>query len=65
MNEMLLWGFNILKLNKTRIRVEVDNQKAIKKMGYVEEVIFRHDYFTNGKFVDRLRMSILNNEFLK
>ncbi|RPJ96316.1 N-acetyltransferase [Rummeliibacillus sp. TYF005] len=54
-----------MKLNKTRIRVEVDNQKAIKKMGYVEEVILRHDYFTNGKFVDRLRISILNNEFLK
>jgi RimJ/RimL family protein N-acetyltransferase len=67
MNEMLLWGFNILGLNKIWLRVEVDNQKAIKsykRMGYVEEGILRQDRFKNGGFVDRLRMSILKNEFL-
>ncbi len=30
MNEMLLWGFNELGLNKIWLRVEIDNEKAIK-----------------------------------
>ena len=67
MKEMLLWGFNELDLNKIWLRVEVDNEKAIKsykRMGYVEEGILRQDRLRNGKFVDRLRMSILRHEFL-
>ncbi|MBA2176175.1 GNAT family N-acetyltransferase [Halobacillus locisalis] len=67
MNQMLLWGFNALGLNKIWLRVEVDNEKAIKsykRMGYVEEGILRQDRLRKGKFVDRLRMSMLKNEFL-
>ncbi|KSU63183.1 acetyltransferase [[Bacillus] enclensis] len=67
MKEMLQWGFNELGLNKIWLRVEVDNEKAIKsylRMGYVEEGILRHDRLRNGEFVDRLRMSILQSEFL-
>jgi RimJ/RimL family protein N-acetyltransferase len=66
MQEMLSWGFNYLKLNKIWLRVEVDNEKAInsyRKMGYVEEGLLRQDRFRNGKFVDRLRMSILKDEY--
>jgi RimJ/RimL family protein N-acetyltransferase len=66
LNEMLLWGFNQLELNKIWLRVEIDNEKAIKsykKMGYVEEGILRQDRLRNGEFVDRLRMSILKQEF--
>jgi RimJ/RimL family protein N-acetyltransferase len=68
MKEMLLWGFNELELNKIWLRVEVDNKKAIKsykRMGYVEEGILRQDRLRNGEFVDRLRMSILKQEFFK
>ncbi|MBU9721647.1 MULTISPECIES: GNAT family N-acetyltransferase [Bacillaceae] len=68
MKEMLLWGFNELGLNKIWLRVEVDNEKAIKsyiRMGYVEEGILRQDRLRNGEFVDRLRMSILKQEFFK
>jgi RimJ/RimL family protein N-acetyltransferase len=68
MREMLLWGFNELELNKIWLRVEVDNEKAIKsyhRMGYAEEGILRQDRLRNGEFVDRLRMSILKNEFFK
>ena len=68
MIEMLLWGFNVLELNKIWLRVEVDNEKAIKsykRVGYVEEGILRQDPLRNGEFVDRLRMSILKQEFFK
>jgi len=68
MNEMLLWGFNELNLNKIWLRVEVDNEKAIKsymRMGYVEEGILRQDRLRNGEFIDRLRMSILKHEFFR
>ncbi|WP_432363898.1 GNAT family N-acetyltransferase [Sporosarcina sp. UB5] len=66
MQEMLVWGFNELSLNKIWLRVEVDNEKAIKsyrRMGYVEEGILRQDRLRNGEFIDRLRMSILKREF--
>jgi RimJ/RimL family protein N-acetyltransferase len=66
MKQMLLWGFKELELNKIWLRVEIDNEKAIKsykKMGYIEEGILREDRLRNGKFVDRLRMSILKSEF--
>ncbi|GGM18289.1 N-acetyltransferase [Paraliobacillus quinghaiensis] len=68
MREMLIWGFNELELNKIWLRVEVDNKKAIKsykRSGYVEEGILRQDRLRNGEFVDRLRMSILKQEFFK
>ncbi|MBD7983472.1 GNAT family N-acetyltransferase [Sporosarcina sp. Sa2YVA2] len=68
MKEMLLWGFNELELNKIWLRVEVDNEKAIKsytRMGYVEEGILRQDRLRNGEFVDRVRMSILKQDFFK
>ncbi|QFF99210.1 N-acetyltransferase [Psychrobacillus glaciei] len=67
MSEMLMWGFNELELNKIWLRVEVDNEKAIKsykRMGYMEEGILRQDRYRNGEFVDRLRMSVLKTEFL-
>lgn|SRR5690606_2441450 len=66
MQEMLFWGFTELGLNKIWLRVEVDNERAIKsykRMGFVEEGILRQDRLRNGKFVDRLRMSILKDEF--
>jgi RimJ/RimL family protein N-acetyltransferase len=68
MREMLQFGFNDLSLNKIWLRVEVDNEKAIKsyrKAGYVEEGILRQDRLRKGKFVDRLRMSILKEEWQK
>ena len=66
MHEMLQWGFEKLELNKIWLRVEIDNERAIKsyrKMGYVEEGILRQDRLRNGEFVDRLRMSMLKDEF--
>lgn len=68
MREMLLVGFNELKLNKIWLRVETDNKRAIKsyrRIGYVEEGILRQDRLRNGEFIDRLRMSILKEEYFK
>ncbi len=68
MNEMLSWGFGELNLNKIWLRVEVDNAQAIasyRRIGYIEEGILRQDRWRNGEFVDRLRMSILKQEFLE
>lgn len=66
MKEMLKFGFNELELNKIWLRVEIDNENAIKsykRMGYVEEGILRQDRLRKGMFIDRLRMSILKSEF--
>lgn len=66
MYEMLKFGFNELGMNKIWLRVETDNEKAIKsykRLGYVDEGILRQDRFRNGGYVDRIRMSILKNEF--
>ena len=68
MEKMLEFGFTELDLNKIWLRVETDNLKAIKsykRIGYVEEGILRQDRLRNGEFVDRLRMSILKDEFLE
>lgn len=66
MREMIVWGFIELDLNKIWLRVDIDNIKAIKSyrtIGYVEEGVLRQDRLRNGKYIDRLRMSILKEEF--
>lgn len=67
MKAMLQYGFTELNLNKIWLRVDFDNAKAIKsyrRMGYVEEGVLRQDRKRKGEFIDRLRMSILKEEFL-
>ncbi|MBF0709153.1 GNAT family N-acetyltransferase [Alkalihalobacillus hwajinpoensis] len=62
---MLHLGFTELSLNKIWLRVEVDNGRAIKsykQCGFVEEGILREDRYREGKYVDRVRMSILRRE---
>jgi [ribosomal protein S5]-alanine N-acetyltransferase len=66
MYEMLKYGFCELSLNKIWLRVEIDNKRAIasyKKAGYLEEGILRQDRLRNGMFVDRLRMSLIKEEY--
>ena len=55
MKEMLDFGFSQLDLNKIWLRVELDNEKAIKsykRMGYIEEGILRQDRLRKGVFID-------------
>ncbi len=66
MREMLAYGFKELGLNKIWLRVEVDNENAIKsykQIGYVGEGFLRQDRYRDGEFIDRIRMSILKEEF--
>ncbi|MGD7023989.1 GNAT family N-acetyltransferase [Rossellomorea vietnamensis] len=66
MRAMLEYGFTRLGLNKIWLRVEVDNEKAIKsyrRMGFVEGGILREDRLRSDGYVDRLRLSILKSEF--
>ncbi len=66
MHEMLKYGFFELSLNKIWLRVEIDNEKAISsyiKASYVEEGILRQDRLRGGMFVDRLRMSVVKDEY--
>ena len=67
MKEMLDFGFSQLDLNKVWLRVELDNKKAIKsykRIGYIEEGVLRQDRLRKGVFIDRLRMSILRDEYI-
>lgn len=47
-------------------KLDIDNQRAIrsyKRSGFVEEGILREDRKRGERFVDRLRMSMLQSEF--
>lgn len=68
MRSMLEYGFSQMGLNKIWLRVEIDNVYAIKSyknVGYIEEGILRKDRLRKGVFIDRLRMSILRDEYYK
>ncbi|GAB6109531.1 GNAT family N-acetyltransferase [Fusibacter bizertensis] len=63
--EMLHYGFEKLNLHKIWLRVDRDNEKAIKsykKIGFIEEGILREDRFRRGEYIDRVRFSILKSE---
>lgn len=67
MYAMLHYGFTIKNLNKIWLRVDMDNEKAIRSYkisGFVEEGVLRADRYKNGQYIDRLRMSILKREFI-
>ena len=60
------FGFSKLGLHRISLRVSDDNQTAIKlyeKCGFQPEGLLRECYFINGKYVNKLQMSILQEEF--
>lgn len=63
---MLSVGFCEWELNKIWLRVDVDNEKAIRSYrqnGFQEEAIMYQDRWRNGVYVDRLRMVIERNDY--
>lgn len=63
---MLEYAFGELSLNKIYLNVDKENLYAIKlyeKVGFVCEGIFKEDLIHNGRYIDRLRYAILNNEY--
>jgi RimJ/RimL family protein N-acetyltransferase len=65
--EMLEIGFKEFVLEKIWLRVDCDNIKAIKsyeKCGFIREGIMRKDRLREGKYISRIRYSILKEEFI-
>ena len=63
---MLSVGFREWELNKIWLRVDVDNEKAIRSYrlnGFQEEEFMHQDRWRNGISVDRLRMAIWRKDF--
>jgi RimJ/RimL family protein N-acetyltransferase len=59
-------GFNTLNLNRIYLHVFENNPRAIRayeKAGFSLEGRERQAEFTDGKFIDVLRMSLLKSEF--
>jgi RimJ/RimL family protein N-acetyltransferase len=59
-------AFGTLGLHRVFLQVNVTNQSAIslyRRLGFVEEGILRAAVFADGRFVDRLLLSMLAHEF--
>ncbi|MFA5973308.1 MAG: GNAT family N-acetyltransferase [Lentimicrobiaceae bacterium] len=60
------FGFTNLGLHRISLRVSDNNQTAIhlyEKCGFKTEGLLRECYFINGKYVNKIQMSLLQNEF--
>ena len=65
--KMLEIGFKEYGLEKIWLRVDYDNIAAInsyERCGFVFEGVMRKDRLRAGLFIDRVRYSILKEEFL-
>lgn len=61
------YAFNILNLHKLYLVVAVENKKAIhlyKDYGFQVEGQLVQEFFINGKFMDALRMYMLQKDYL-
>jgi len=66
MRLMLKHGFNNLNLHRLWLRVFENNQRAIRsyeKAGFIQEGKFRQAQYLDGKYVDVMIMSMLQNEW--
>ena len=64
--ELLRFAFFQLNLNKVYLYVRSDNVAAIKafeKAGFVPEGRLQQEYFSQGAYVDALRMAVLRENF--
>jgi ribosomal-protein-alanine N-acetyltransferase len=62
MNEVLNYGFKIMKLHSIADTVNPGNEPSIKlleKNGFIREAYFKEDYFFNGRFLDTVVYSLL------
>ena len=63
---LLRFAFGTLGLHRVFLQVNVTNQPAINlylRLGFVEEGLLRAAVFADGRFVDRLLLSMLSHEF--
>lgn len=60
------WGFKRLNAHRIWLGVNAENLGAIKcyeKVGFKREGVLRDEIWCQGKYVDAIRMSILENEW--
>ncbi len=63
---ILTYGFKTLNLHSINLSVHADNNLAIscyKKLGFVEVGRFPEVLFVDGKYIDKVYMSLLENQF--
>lgn len=63
---LLRFAFGTLGLHRVFLQVNVTNHSAIslyRRLGFVEEGVMRAAVFADGRFVDRLLLSMLSHEF--
>lgn len=66
MKMMLQFGFERLNLNRVRLRVVEENQRAFTsylKSGFVHEGLLRQEIYSNGKYHNMIVMGILKEEW--
>ncbi len=64
---ILKYGFKTLNLHSINLSVHADNYSGIscyKKLGFVEVGRLPEVLFVNGKYIDKIYMSILENQFI-
>jgi ribosomal-protein-alanine N-acetyltransferase len=68
LTRVLDYGFNNMQLHSIEAHVAPDNEPSIKlleKNRFVREAYFRENYFYNGKFLDTVVYSLVNDNELR
>jgi RimJ/RimL family protein N-acetyltransferase len=64
--QMVRYGFDQMNLNRMSLTVLASNERAIRlyrKLGFVQEGVFRQAQFRDGGYVDLVAMALLRGEF--
>jgi len=67
LNKFIEFGFNQLKLHSIEANVNPKNKSSIrllKKTGFKQEAYFRENYLFNGKFIDSVIYSLVENDII-
>jgi ribosomal-protein-alanine N-acetyltransferase len=62
-NAAIDYGFNTMKLHSIEAQTNPHNEASIgllKKVGFVQEALFRENYYFDGKFLDTPVFSLIN-----
>lgn len=62
------YSFAVLNLYKIYLEVARDNERAVhvyKKLGFQQEGILLQEYYSNGKYLDVIRMAIFRNDYYR
>jgi ribosomal-protein-alanine N-acetyltransferase len=68
MHAVLDFGFSKMKLHSIEANVTPENEASVsllKSQGFMQEGLFRSNYFFDGAFADTASFSLLDRDFLK